>query len=234
MMSPDAMPSKVDAAAGDGPAAPRIVTAAVLVIGNEILSGRTRDANLNYLAVGLTEIGIRLLEARVVPDVEARIVSAVNELRASYDHVFTTGGIGPTHDDITSECVAKAFDIPLRRNERARGSNHESPQRRGASAEASNAPPLSRANISANDWRVKDQPSRAEAKQTLPRRGSRRRRAASDAARWSVEVVVGGCCPADAAIASAAPFPNSGSSAAASPHAAATARLTSSITCRSL
>jgi molybdenum cofactor synthesis domain-containing protein len=109
----------VDTAPGESPAAPRIVTAAVLVIGNEILSGRTRDANLNYLAIGLTEIGIRLLEARVVPDVESRIVATVNELRAAYDHVFTTGGIGPTHDDITSACVAKAFGAPLLRNERA-------------------------------------------------------------------------------------------------------------------
>ncbi|HEX9446882.1 MAG TPA: molybdopterin-binding protein, partial [Dongiaceae bacterium] len=100
-------------------AAPRIVTAAVLVIGNEILSGRTRDANLNYLAIGLTEIGIRLLEARVIPDVEARVIAAVNELRATYDHVFTTGGIGPTHDDITADCVAKAFGVPLIRNEQA-------------------------------------------------------------------------------------------------------------------
>jgi len=100
-------------------AAPRIVTAAVLVIGNEILSGRTRDANINYLATGLTEIGIRLLEVRVVPDVEARIITAVNELRSTYDHVFTTGGIGPTHDDITSACVAKAFGVPLLRDERA-------------------------------------------------------------------------------------------------------------------
>jgi molybdenum cofactor synthesis domain-containing protein len=98
---------------------PRIVTAAVLVIGNEILSGRTKDANLNYLAVGLNEIGIRLLEARVIPDVEARVIAAVNELRATYDHVFTTGGIGPTHDDITADCVAKAFGVPLLKNQRA-------------------------------------------------------------------------------------------------------------------
>lgn len=99
--------------------APRTVTAAVLVIGNEILSGRTRDANLNYLAVGLTEIGIRLMEARVVPDIEPRIIAAVNELRATYDHVFTTGGIGPTHDDITADCISKAFGVALRRDERA-------------------------------------------------------------------------------------------------------------------
>jgi molybdenum cofactor synthesis domain-containing protein len=91
--------------------APKIVTAAVLVIGNEILSGRTKDANLNYIATGLTEIGIRLMEARVVPDIEARIVEAVNALRRQYDYVFTTGGIGPTHDDITSESIAKAFGV---------------------------------------------------------------------------------------------------------------------------
>ncbi|HVZ02452.1 MAG TPA: molybdopterin-binding protein [Dongiaceae bacterium] len=99
--------------------APKIVTAAVLVIGNEILSGRTKDANLNYIATGLTEIGVRLMEARVVPDVEARIIAAVNELRAAYDHVFTTGGIGPTHDDITSECVAKAFGVKLIKHPKA-------------------------------------------------------------------------------------------------------------------
>jgi molybdenum cofactor synthesis domain-containing protein len=95
---------------------PRIVTAAVLIIGNEILSGRTRDVNLAYLAAALTDLGIRLREARVVADVEADIVRAVNECRARYDYVFTTGGIGPTHDDITAECVAKAFAVPLIRN----------------------------------------------------------------------------------------------------------------------
>jgi len=98
---------------------PRIVTAAVLIIGNEILSGRTRDVNLAYLAAGLTEIGIRLREARVVADIEADIVHAVNECRARYDYVFTTGGIGPTHDDITAACVAKAFALPLIRNPEA-------------------------------------------------------------------------------------------------------------------
>jgi molybdenum cofactor synthesis domain-containing protein len=89
------------------------VTACVLVIGNEILSGRTQDANLPFLARRLGEIGIRVREARVVPDVEAEIVDAVNACRARHDLVFTTGGIGPTHDDITSECVAKAFGVPL-------------------------------------------------------------------------------------------------------------------------
>jgi molybdenum cofactor synthesis domain-containing protein len=98
---------------------PKVVTAAVLVIGNEILSGRTKDANLNYIATGLTEIGVRLMEARVVPDIEARIVAAVNELRGSYDQVFTTGGIGPTHDDITAACVAKAFGVELIKHPKA-------------------------------------------------------------------------------------------------------------------
>ncbi len=96
-----------------------IVTAAILLIGNEILSGRTKDANLNYLATELTAIGVRLMEARVVPDVPEAIVKAVNELRAACDYVFTTGGIGPTHDDITSECVARAFGRPLVKDPRA-------------------------------------------------------------------------------------------------------------------
>lgn len=82
------------------------VSAAVLIIGNEILSGRTQDTNLAYLAGKLNEYGIQIHEARVVPDVEAAIVAAVNELRARYDYVFTTGGIGPTHDDITADCIS--------------------------------------------------------------------------------------------------------------------------------
>jgi molybdenum cofactor synthesis domain-containing protein len=98
---------------------PKVVTAAILVIGNEILSGRTKDANLHYLATGLTAIGIRLMEARVVPDIEARIIEAVNALRIGYDYVFTTGGIGPTHDDITSESVAKAFGVQLIKHPKA-------------------------------------------------------------------------------------------------------------------
>ncbi len=84
-------------------------TAAVLLIGNEILSGRTQDANLNYLARQLAVLGIRLRESRVVVDEEGAIVEALNALRARYSYVFTTGGIGPTHDDITSECISKAF-----------------------------------------------------------------------------------------------------------------------------
>jgi molybdenum cofactor synthesis domain-containing protein len=89
----------------------KTVTAAVLLIGNELLSGRTKDANLNYLARQLAAMGITLREARMVSDDEAEIVQAVNALRARYDYVFTTGGIGPTHDDITCESVAKAFGV---------------------------------------------------------------------------------------------------------------------------
>ncbi len=95
------------------------VTAAVLIIGNEILSGRTKDANLPYLDERLGELGIRLAEARVVADLKDEIVAAVNALRQRYTYVFTTGGIGPTHDDITAECVAAAFGRPLIRNPEA-------------------------------------------------------------------------------------------------------------------
>ena len=95
------------------------VTAAMLIIGNEILSGRTQDANLAYVALGLNEVGIRLKEVRVVSDDEAAIVAAVNALRAAYTYVFTSGGIGPTHDDITAECIAKAFGVKLLRDPRA-------------------------------------------------------------------------------------------------------------------
>jgi len=87
-------------------------TACLLIIGNEVLSGRTRDANLQFLATRLGEMGIPLREVRVIPDVPETIIATVNEVRAKFDHVFTTGGIGPTHDDITSECVAAAFDVP--------------------------------------------------------------------------------------------------------------------------
>jgi molybdenum cofactor synthesis domain-containing protein len=89
------------------------VSAAVLVIGDEILSGRTQDTNLAYLAKFLASIGIDLREARVVPDVEVEIVAAVNVLRARYTYVFTTGGIGPTHDDITADSIAKAFGVGI-------------------------------------------------------------------------------------------------------------------------
>jgi molybdenum cofactor synthesis domain-containing protein len=90
-----------------------IVTACVLIIGNEILSGRTQDENLAFLARGLNKAGIRVREARVIADDPAAIVAAVNEARRRFDHVFTTGGIGPTHDDITAQCVADAFGVAL-------------------------------------------------------------------------------------------------------------------------
>jgi molybdenum cofactor synthesis domain-containing protein len=90
-----------------------IVTAALLVIGDEILSGRTKDKNIGYLADHMTAIGIQLREVRVVPDVEEEIVTTLNALRAKFTYVFTTGGIGPTHDDITADCVAKAFGVGI-------------------------------------------------------------------------------------------------------------------------
>ena len=97
----------------------KVITAAVLVIGDEILSGRTKDRNVGYIAEYLTNIGIELREARVVPDVEVEIVAALNALRARYTYVFTTGGIGPTHDDITADAVAKAFGVAIDEDPRA-------------------------------------------------------------------------------------------------------------------
>ncbi|MBV8398571.1 MAG: competence/damage-inducible protein A [Acetobacteraceae bacterium] len=87
-------------------------TACLLVIGNEVLSGRTQDANIKYIATRCGEIGIPLREVRIILDIPDTIINTVNEVRARFDHVFTTGGIGPTHDDITSECVAAAFGVP--------------------------------------------------------------------------------------------------------------------------
>lgn len=87
-------------------------TSALILIGNEILSGRTRDDNIQFLALRLGELGIPLVEIRVIPDIRATIINTVTELRARFDEVFTTGGIGPTHDDITSPCVAEAFGVP--------------------------------------------------------------------------------------------------------------------------
>jgi len=95
------------------------VTACLIIIGNEILSGRTKDANLPFLAEKLNEWGIRLREVRVIPDIEETIIETVNACRAKFDYVFTTGGIGPTHDDITAQAVAKAFGLPLVRNPEA-------------------------------------------------------------------------------------------------------------------
>jgi molybdenum cofactor synthesis domain-containing protein len=89
------------------------VTAAVLIIGDEILSGRTQDTNLNFIAKYLGTYGVDLAEARVVPDLKDEIIAALNALRAKYDYVITTGGIGPTHDDITADCVAEAFGVEL-------------------------------------------------------------------------------------------------------------------------
>ncbi len=97
----------------------KIVTAAAIVIGNEILSGRTQDTNSNWIAKELTRYGIRLIEVRVIPDIEETIVDTLNELRTKVNYVFTTGGIGPTHDDITAACVAKAFGVELERNQEA-------------------------------------------------------------------------------------------------------------------
>ena len=97
-------------------AEPERVTAAVLVIGDEILSGRTADVNLNFIARYLTAHGVDLAEARVVGDVPADIVAALNALRSRYDYVITTGGIGPTHDDITADCVAEALGVALLEN----------------------------------------------------------------------------------------------------------------------
>ena len=87
-------------------------TACLLVIGNEVLSGRTRDANIQYLATNLGNLGIPLREVRVIPDIAQTIIDTVNEVRPKFTYIFTTGGIGPTHDDITSECIAAAFGVP--------------------------------------------------------------------------------------------------------------------------
>ena len=87
------------------------VNAAILIIGNEILSGRTCDTNTSTLAVWLNSIGVKVREVKIIPDIEETIVSSVNLLREQYDYVFTTGGIGPTHDDITAESISKAFNL---------------------------------------------------------------------------------------------------------------------------
>ncbi len=99
--------------------AEKTVTAALLVIGDEILSGRTKDKNIGYIAEYLTAIGVEMREVRVVPDVEEEIVAAINALRTRYTYLFTTGGIGPTHDDITADAVAKAFGVGIDHDPRA-------------------------------------------------------------------------------------------------------------------
>jgi len=107
------MDSENDHNAGKENPGERIVTAAILAIGDELLSGRTKDKNIGYIADYLTGMGIDLKEARIVSDDESRIVEAVNALRAQYDYVFTTGGIGPTHDDITADAIARAFGVGI-------------------------------------------------------------------------------------------------------------------------
>jgi molybdenum cofactor synthesis domain-containing protein len=92
---------------------PKTYTACVLIIGNEILSGRVQDENVAFLAKGLNDAGVRLKEVRVIPDDTETIVGTVNEVRRAFDYVFTTGGIGPTHDDITAQCIAEAFAVKL-------------------------------------------------------------------------------------------------------------------------
>src|SRR5215467_7573762 len=105
--------SQVIMPTADSSAPKEVVTAALLVVGGKILSGRTKDKNIGYIAEYLTALGIDLREVRVVGDEEGPIVEALNALRHRYSYVFTTGGIGPTHDDITADCVAKAFGVPI-------------------------------------------------------------------------------------------------------------------------
>ena len=125
---------------------PATVTAAVLVIGDEILSGRTKDRNIGYIAEYLARLGVDVREARVVPDVEDEIVAALDALRARYDYVVTTGGIGPTHDDITADAVARGFRRADRRGP-ARDGDHDgalSPGRPHARAAQDGAHPRGR------------------------------------------------------------------------------------------
>ena len=95
------------------------VNAAITIIGNEILSGRTQDINLATISKWLNSLGVRVMEVRVIPDIEINIVETINELRRNFDYVFTTGGIGPTHDDITAESVSKAFGLKYEINKEA-------------------------------------------------------------------------------------------------------------------
>ncbi|MFT5427027.1 MAG: molybdenum cofactor synthesis domain-containing protein [Gammaproteobacteria bacterium] len=95
------------------------VTAGIIIIGNEVLSGRTQDTNLAYMGKQLDALGISIMEARVIPDVEQTIIDTVNHFRETYTYVFTTGGIGPTHDDITSAAIAKTFNVNLEKNPQA-------------------------------------------------------------------------------------------------------------------
>ena len=96
-----------------------IYSAALVIIGNEILSGRTQDTNTMWIAERLTDRGIVLGQVRVIPDIEEEIIETINSVRQKFDYVFTTGGIGPTHDDITADSVAKAFGVELTQNDQA-------------------------------------------------------------------------------------------------------------------
>jgi molybdenum cofactor synthesis domain-containing protein len=118
-------PPEVIMTAANSPASKEIVTAALLVIGGKILSGRTKDRNIGYIAEYLTALGIDLKEVRVVGDEEIAIVEALNALRHRCTYVLTTGGIGPTHNDITAACVAKAFGVPIDTDPRALAILHE-------------------------------------------------------------------------------------------------------------
>src|SRR5215469_9530702 len=109
-----------------------IITAAILVIGDEILSGRTKDKNIGYIAEYLTNIGVDIREVRVVPDIEDEIVTALNALRHRYTYNFTTAGSGPTHDDITADCVAKAFGVSIDVDPRAKAILQERMKATGA------------------------------------------------------------------------------------------------------
>jgi molybdopterin-biosynthesis enzyme MoeA-like protein len=114
----------------------RIYTAALVIIGDEILSGRTQDKNVAQIALWLNLQGIRLAEVRVVPDVESAIVEAVNTLRARNDYLFTTGGIGPTHDDITVDAIAVALGVPVVVHPQASAALHAYYEKRGGITEA--------------------------------------------------------------------------------------------------
>ena len=95
------------------------ITSAIIIIGNEILSGRTQEVNLSHLSIWLNKLGVRIEEVRIIPDKENKIIDCVNELRKKFNYVFTTGGIGPTHDDITTDSIAKAFGVKTRIDEDA-------------------------------------------------------------------------------------------------------------------
>ena len=120
----------------NSPASKEVVTAALLVIGGKILSGRTKDQNIGHVAEYLTAVGIDLKEVRVVGDEESAIVDALNALRHRCTYVFTTGGIGPTHADITADCVAKAFGVPIDSDLRALAILHEWVKTTGAEMNA--------------------------------------------------------------------------------------------------